>query len=116
VPLIEDNMISVELPARLWSTIDATVDNTIAMACVDGEEEVVRIGQKIRQAGWDQMPWVDGAWPPMDQVITITLSGSQWRFAMDEVADHEASYVRIGDRESLDLGREALAVVTPHLR
>jgi hypothetical protein len=114
--MIEDDMISVELPARLWSAIDATVDNTIAMAGVDGEEEVVRIGQKIRQAGWDQVPWVDGAWPPMDQIITITLSGSQWRFAMDEVAEHETSYLRIGDRESLEIGREALAVVTPHLR
>lgn len=50
----------------------------------------------------------------MDQIITITLSRSQWRFAMDKVAEDEDSYVRIGDRESLELGREALAVVTPH--
>jgi hypothetical protein len=115
VPMTDDDMIIVELPARLWSAIDATVDNSIALAGVEGEEEVVRTGQEIRRAGWDQVPWVDGAWPPMDQILTIRLSGSQWRFAMDKVAGDEASYVRIGDRESLELGREALAVVSPHL-
>jgi hypothetical protein len=61
--MADDDAISVALPARLRAGIDATVGNVIALAGVDGDEEDVRVGVDIRRAGWDQVPWVDGAWP-----------------------------------------------------
>jgi hypothetical protein len=100
--------ISLRLTARVWATIDAQVDNTISMAVVDGPEEFVRTGQAIRQAGWDQVPWVDGEWPPMDQEIAIALTRDQWEFALGQVDDSTTGYESIGDSLSAQLGRDVV--------
>jgi hypothetical protein len=49
----EEN-ITAHLPARAWVTIAAEVDNAVSLAVANDNEEVVRIGSRIRQAGWDQ--------------------------------------------------------------
>lgn len=106
-----DALVTIDLPARLWSCVDANIDNVVSLAVVDGPESDVETGDVIRDAGSAQVPWVDGQWPPMNQEIAISLAESQWRWALHHVEDHLASYERIGDQESLELGQAAAAAI-----
>lgn len=63
----------------------------------------------IRQAGWDQVPWINGQWPPMDQVLTIRLSGARWRFALWHVTEWLEKYA---DEDELETG--VLQLTSPH--
>jgi len=107
--------ISVPMSARVWAGIDAEIDNVVSLAAVGGDEEAVRVGSAIREAGWDQVPWVDGQWPPFGQTITITLTRAQWRFALAADAKSIPIYEELGDHESAGLARAAIAVVSPYL-
>lgn len=62
---LPEELITVQMPARIWAGIDAGVDNVVSLAAVDGHEQAVRVGEAIREAGWDQVPWANGEWPPM---------------------------------------------------
>ena len=99
------------MPARIWAGIDAEVDNAISSAVENRDEATVEVGQRIRRAGWNQVPWVDGAWPPMDQVISIRLTAAEWMFAAGEARRGIPIYEELGDDESAQLGRDALAVI-----
>lgn len=74
-----------------WLFIDATIDNTVAIAAVDGDETLVRQGTRIREAGWaatrahprNQDGW--GGWPPQDDEITVALSVDAWRMVVREL-------------------------------
>ncbi|WP_181776803.1 hypothetical protein [Amycolatopsis pittospori] len=103
--------ITVRMTARIWAGIDAEVDNVVSLAAEDGDEQTVGIGLAIREAGWDQVPWVNGNWPPMEQIISIRLTRAQWRFAAEETGKSIALYEGLGDDESAQLGRDALAVI-----
>ena len=96
----DDELVTLDMPARIWAGIDAEVDNAISSAAEDGDEATVEVGQRIRQAGWDQVPWVNGAWPPMDQVISIRLTVAEWMFAADEARRSVPIYEGLGDDES----------------
>lgn len=104
-------MVTLDMPARIWAGIDAGVDNAISLAAQNGDDETVEVGQRIRQAGWDQVPWVNGEWPPMDQVISIRLTAAEWMLAADEARHSIPIYEELGDDESARLGRDALAVI-----
>ena len=58
--------IALQLTARQWATIDATMDN-VAQDAQDSYEDPEPAGA-IREAGRQQVPWVgrDRRWPPMD--------------------------------------------------
>lgn len=87
-----------------------------SIAAQNGDEQAVRIGRAIRKAGWSQVPWVNGDWPPMDQVISIRLTRAEWQFAADEARKNIAGYEQLQDDESAALSRKALAVIEPILR
>ncbi|KJK47732.1 hypothetical protein UK23_19465 [Lentzea aerocolonigenes] len=106
-----DEPVTLQMSARIWAGIDAGVDNVVSLAAQDGDEQVMYIGQTIRQAGWDQVPWVNGDWPPMNQIISIRLTRAQWRFAADEARKSIAVYEELHDDESAQLSRDALAVI-----
>lgn len=103
--------ITSQMSARTWASIDAEADNAVSLATVDGDERTLRIAQAIREAGWNQVPWVNGSWPPMDQVVSIRLTRAQWRFAADEARKSIAVYEELHDEQSAQLAREALAVI-----
>jgi len=103
--------ITLRMTARIWAGIDAGVDNVVSLAAEDGDERTIAIGLAIREAGWDQVLWVNGNWPPMDQTISIRLTRAQWRFAADEARKSIAVYEGLHDDESAQLGRDALAVI-----
>ncbi|MCR3750519.1 hypothetical protein [Lentzea californiensis] len=106
-----DEPVTLQMPARVWAGIDAGVDNVVSLAAEDGDEQAMYIGQTIRQAGWDQVPWVNGDWPPMNQIISIRLTAAQWRFAADEARKSIAVYEELHDDESAQLSRDALAII-----
>ncbi len=106
-----DEPIAVSMTARIWAGIDAGVDNVVALAAQDGDVETVRFGSAIRRAGWDQVPWVRGEWPPFEQIISIQLTAAQWRFAAEDARRGVISYESLGDDVSAQLCRDALAVL-----
>ncbi|BEL06326.1 hypothetical protein Q0Z83_045170 [Actinoplanes sichuanensis] len=106
-----DDPVTLDMPARIWAGIDAGIDNVISSEAENGDEAAVEVGLRIRRAGWDQVPWVNGAWPPMDQVISIRLTVAEWTFAADEARHGIPIYEELGDDESAQLGRDALAVI-----
>jgi hypothetical protein len=101
------------MSARIWAGIDATADNVASTAVVAEDERTFRFAQAIREAGWDQVPWVNGNWPPMDQIIAIRLTRAQWQFCADEARKSITICEEIHDEESAQLGRDALAVIEP---
>jgi len=105
--------ITLQMSARIWAGIDAEADNAVSLAAVDGDERTLCIAQAIREAGWDQVPWMNGNWPPMDQVISIRLTRAQWRFAADEARKSIVVCEELNDEESARLARDALAVIEP---
>jgi len=107
----DEDLVTLNMPARIWAGIDAGVDNAVSTAAQNGDEATVEVGQRIRQAGWDQVTWVDGDWPPMDQMISIRLTVAEWRFAVDDARNSVPIYEELGDEMSAQLGRDALAVI-----
>ena len=105
--------ITLQMSARIWAGIDASADNVVSLAAVGGDEEALRIGKAIREAGWDQVPWVNGAWPPMDEIISIRLTRAQWLFAADDARKSVAIHEELRDEVSAQLCRDALAVIEP---
>ena len=111
-----EEQITVRMAARIWAGIDARADNVASTAAVDGDERTLRFAQAVREAGWAQVPWVNGNWPPLDRVISIRLTRAQWRFAADEARKSIAIYEELHDEESARLGRDALAVIEPAIQ
>jgi len=107
--------ISVRLTARQWATIDAGMDNAVSNAIDFLDDRSVEIGGSVRQAGWDQVPWIEGEWPPMEQVITIALSASQWRFVITDLDDSVRRGERRRDQQELDLVRSARDALLPQV-
>ena len=107
----DDDLVTLKMPARISAGIDAGVDNAVSTAAQNGDEETVQVGLQIRRIGGDQVPWVNDAWPPMDQVISVRLTYAQWTFAADEARSNIPVYEELGDEVSAQLGRDALAVI-----
>ena len=99
------------MSARVWAGMDAGVDNVVAVAAQQGDETVAEFGHAIRRAGWDQVPWVNGEWPPFDQIISIRLTAEQWRFIAADARKGVDDYESLGDHASAQLCHDALAVL-----
>ncbi|MCO4237651.1 hypothetical protein [Pseudarthrobacter raffinosi] len=87
----EEDLLALTMSVEDWLFIDGTIDNTVAIAAVDGAETVVGQGHAIRAAGWaatrahprNKDGW--GGWPPTDDEITVALPPPAWRFVVDEL-------------------------------
>lgn len=99
--------IPLRLTARQWATIDGTMDNLGSNARSCGEDD--RPALRIREAGWEQVPWVGAAkeWPADDEVLTITLRRDQWDLTLQELQQAHGDYAELGDQQSLGLGQDA---------
>jgi hypothetical protein len=85
----EDDELTVTFPARLWSPIDATIDNSVSMAHVDGDADIYEPGHRIREAGWAVMRAApetnDHGWPPKDYQMPITATRGDWLFVLTQL-------------------------------
>jgi hypothetical protein len=74
----------VKLTTRQWQVIDAVVDNEVNTRAEEGDADFVNTGRGVREAGWDQVAhWTpgtpgSGTWPPVEQIVTVTLTSDQW--------------------------------------
>lgn len=110
-----DEPITIRLDAGIWSGIDGGMDNAGQDAIDLDDQPTQLVAQEIREAGWAQVPWVDGAWPPMDQIIAITLTRAQWRFALNDALDSQPIYESLGDGQSVQLCEAAIRMITEAL-
>jgi hypothetical protein len=46
----DDDLVTLDMPVRIWAGIDAGVDNAVSSAAVNGDEAAVEVGQRIREA------------------------------------------------------------------
>lgn len=93
-----------------WLFIDGTIDNTVAIAAVDGPDSAVEQGHSIREAGWaatrahprNKDGW--GGWPPIDDEITVALPPAAWRFVVQELYRWEQVMADGGEGVGADSG------------
>ncbi|KAB2369630.1 hypothetical protein [Actinomadura montaniterrae] len=95
-PPEQDAELAISLPMRQWHIIDGTVDNEINSRYERPDWEDIRtVGMTIREAGWHQVAGMtpgtprSGAWPPDDEVVTVKLPRSCWRWVV-AVLEHWA--------------------------
>ena len=81
--------LTITFSARLWAPIDGTIDNSVALAHVDGDASIYEPGHRIREAGWAAMRAApetnDIGWPPEDYQMRITTSPSDWVFVLAQL-------------------------------
>ena len=107
--------IALQLTVRQWATIDATMDNAAHNARDSFEDP--EPADSIRETGRQQVPWVgpDRQWPAMEQVLTMSFRRDQWQFALEQLTADDPIYEKLGDLESLHLGRDAREAISRQL-
>lgn len=106
---------TLSLTAQAWAFLDSTADNDMSDNAIDGDPQVVLIGGAIRQAGWDQVPWVNGQWPAMTDIIAITLTVAQWEFLARSVEAAEAIDEELGYKDAVALGQATVQSIRSQL-
>ncbi|TDB73611.1 hypothetical protein [Micromonospora sp. KC723] len=102
-----DQGFRVTMTTRQWQIIDATIDNEVDMAVTNGDpqQHVAELGRSIRQAGWDQLIGADGEWPPVDEVVSVTLSGPQWELVTESLENWASVSDDLGQHDDAQRGR-----------
>lgn len=106
--MTDSDATTARLTARSWSVVDAMMDNVGHSARFDEDTQLEDAALAVRQAGWDQIPWIDGEWPPMDQALEIRMSPGLWRLVVERL---RYSLARPVDDECEALERAALVEV-----
>jgi hypothetical protein len=80
---------AVRMPARQWRRVDGVVDNVVSVEAEDGDpHHLVATGMQVRREGWRQtLGWtpetpVSTDEPHDDQEVTVSLTGTQWRYVI----------------------------------
>ena len=113
---VEGSSYTVMMTTRQWQVIDGTIDNEVDTAVMNGDPQGVSgLGQRVRQAGWDQIVGSAEGWPPDDAVITITLTRSQWALVV-EVLNRWAQVAElVGHGDEAQFGRHIRSLVMAQL-
>lgn len=73
----------------MWAPIDATIDNSVSGAHVDGDAQIYEPGHRVREAGWAAMRAAperdDIGWPPSDYELAIAASHLDWAFVLRQL-------------------------------
>ena len=110
-----DGKLAIDMSARVWSAIDANMDNVVSLGAQTGDAEAVRRGQAIRAEGSKQVPWVDGQWPAMSLTLSIELARSQWEYVLQNARQAIAIYGELRDAESQRLCEQIVSIVSAAL-
>lgn len=96
------------LPVHDWPFIDATVNNTVAIAAQNGDESTAEQGLAVRETGWAaarRHPRVTqgwAGWPPEDDVLTVDLPAESWRFVIGQLRRWDQVDALVSPREEGD--------------
>jgi hypothetical protein len=119
--MANDPEVAVQLPTRLWQIIDGTIGSTVSVAAESGDESLVRVGTRIREAGWYQVTgWttdnpVSRGWPPDAELVTVTLSRTLWNVVLAQLDRWNAVAAEVGQEEVVRLGGAARQMVHENL-
>jgi hypothetical protein len=83
----DTDLIALQVPSHVYATVDSQMHNAASSAIATDDDEREDLASSINEASEAQVPWVDGNWPPMDQVLTISLTRAQWSFVVRELED-----------------------------
>ncbi|MEU6206949.1 hypothetical protein ABZ814_25555 [Micromonospora musae] len=107
---------TVTMTVRQWQIIDATLDNEVDTAVMNGDpEHVVALGRNVRQTGWEQVVGSAEQWPPDDEMTSITLIGVQWELVTGSLERWSDIAERAGQSDDAQLGRRICADVSAQL-
>lgn len=79
------------MPVNDWLLIDATIDNTDAIASQDGNAATAAFGHAVRESGWEASRSHPRAgqgvvgWPPEDEEFALDLPVEAWQFVVDQL-------------------------------
>jgi hypothetical protein len=107
--------ITIRMATRIWQGIDAEMDNVSQAAYQEGHDSGGDYALAVREAGWTAVGGPGNSWPPDDDPIAVTLDRSQWAIVVKSIQASDPIYVRLGDHESVQVGRRALQVIEPRL-
>lgn len=74
-----------------WPLIDATIDNTVAIASQEGHTATAASGYSMREIGWEASRSHPRAgqgpvgWPSEDEELTLDLPAESWHFVVDQL-------------------------------
>ncbi|PTT60038.1 hypothetical protein [Arthrobacter sp. HMWF013] len=81
----------ITMQVNEWLLIDATIDNTGAIASQNGDTATAASGHSIRVSGWEASRSHPRAgqgpvgWPPEDEELTLDLPVEAWQFVVDQL-------------------------------
>ncbi|QOD05669.1 hypothetical protein [Pseudarthrobacter sp. BIM B-2242] len=81
----------ITMPVKDWLLIDATIDNTVAIAAQNGEAATAAHGNAIRESGWEASRSHAKAgqgpvgWPPEDEELSLDLTAESWHFVVEQL-------------------------------
>ncbi|MCO8269329.1 hypothetical protein M1L60_01850 [Actinoplanes sp. TRM 88003] len=78
------------------------MDNEISIKVEEGEEEIVSIAGRIREAAAESAYETDEKQLPHDQLTSVALPASDWRFAVRTVAH----WAEVADGMTTDVGSD----------
>jgi hypothetical protein len=104
--------ITLTMPVRQWQTIDGTLDNTVAVEIVGGDEQVAARAGALREVGWGALrehPLAGqghAGWPPDSADFTVSMPREDWDFIAVQLARWAAAD---GDHSAKDALEALLA-------
>ncbi|MGQ0845577.1 MAG: hypothetical protein ACT4QF_15755 [Sporichthyaceae bacterium] len=110
-----DQTSHVHLSVAQWSIVDAALNNAESDSDLTNDEPSAEMARSIRQAGWDQIPQVDGQLPPLESHVTVVLPRSQWVFALGEVESTAGMCQELGLHDLAETAQEVVTAVLPQL-
>ncbi|TDC31400.1 hypothetical protein E1211_22555 [Micromonospora sp. 15K316] len=107
---------TVTMTVRQWQIIDATLDNEVDTAVMNGSPpHEVGLGRSARQTGWEQIAGSEEQWPPDEEMTSITLTGPQWKLVIGSLERWSDIAERAGQSDDAQFGRRIRAVVSAQL-
>ena len=107
---------TVTMTVRHWQIIDATLDNEVDTAVMNGDpQRLVALGRSVRLAGWEQIAGAEERWPPNEEVVSITLASRQWKLVTGSLERWSAIAERAGQSDDAELGRHVHSLVSAQL-
>lgn len=113
---------SLRVTTRQWQVIDRTLDSEVSIEAEKGDPGgLASLGHSIREAGWDQVAhWTpgvpgSGSWPPDDEVVSVSLSDTQWSLVCDSLRRWASVSDQLGDVDSATTSRAVCDLVVAQM-
>lgn len=111
----DDTLLTVPMTTAVWAVIDAILESTCVTAAEDGENDRSFFAVEVRERGNACVRRFDGSWPTDDVISPVTMTRTQWKFALQALRDWAGVSERIGQAENAAAERQAANLISDHL-